>query len=359
MRIDPQGVKKMTKTTERKKVKDMRICSPSEDVTEALQNGRELRDATLKWEEDEQPTKYISEAHHEYIKQKSQLKMIVSSFYDMQKQRVAVGNRIVGNFLLRIGGKETMEKDDDDKKLIIEITKEYQTMADALTSPKKIRSCFESKREGFITTEHEWTMVTTYLSYREAEKKLMKDIKRYVEDFPLYQNFLEHISGCGPAMSAVIITCFDPYVAKHVSSFWKYAGLDVIDGEGRSRKKRHQIIEKYVDRNQDIDWKFSISYNAFLKAKLCGVLAISFLRCGKGSSKYNTIYYDYKDRLTNSEKHKTKSDGHRHAMAMRYMIKMFVADVWVQMRSIEELPITEPYHEAKLGLVHGNKVKTA
>jgi len=341
------------KETERKKVEDMRICSPSEDVVNALESGREFRDATLGWNDKDKPVKYVSEAHREYIAQKSQLKMIVSSYYDMQKQRVAVGNRIVGNFLLRIGGKETMEKDVKDDKLIAEMVKEYATLADAFTSPKKIRSFFETQREGFITTEHELTMMNTYLSYRGAEKKLMKDIQRYVEDFPLYQNFLKHVNGCGPAMSACIISCFDPYKAKHVSSFWKYAGLDVIDGEGRSKKKRHQIVEKYVDKNQDIDWKFSISYNAFLKAKLCGVLATSFLRAGKDSSKYNTIYYNYKERISNNERHKEKSDGHRHAMAMRYMIKMFVADVWVQMRSIEELPVTKPYHEAKLGLVHG------
>jgi len=84
-------------------------------------------------------------------------------------------------------------------------------------------------------------------------------------------------------------------------------------------------------------------------------LSASFLRAGE--NKYSKIYYEYKNRLENNPMHHEKSKGHRHNMANRYMVKMFLMDLYSEWRKIEGLPVEKPYHEAKLGLVHGeNKV---
>jgi hypothetical protein len=42
--------------------------------------------------------------------------------------------------------------------------------------------------------------------------------------------------------------------------------------------------------------------------------------------------------------------GHRHAMANRYMIKMFLIDLYKVWRPLEKQPVYPPYSEAKLGL---------
>lgn len=43
-------------------------------------------------------------------------------------------------------------------------------------------------------------------------------------------------------------------------------------------------------------------------------------------------------------------------MAIRYMIKMFLKDLWVAWRTLEGLPVTPDYAEAKLGMKHGEEV---
>jgi len=74
------------------------------------------------------------------------------------------------------------------------------------------------------------------------------------------------------------------------------------------------------------------------------------------------FYYPYKNRLENSSrevKHgkfmvpwKDVSNGHRDAAAKRYMIKMFLQDLYVAWRNIAGLPTRVPYAEEYLGKVH-------
>jgi len=57
---------------------------------------------------------------------------------------------------------------------------------------------------------------------------------KVLERIPIYTEFLEQERGVGPAMAGVLVTYLDPHKARHVSSFWRYAGLDVgADGRGR------------------------------------------------------------------------------------------------------------------------------
>ena len=48
-----------------------------------------------------------------------------------------------------------------------------------------------------------------------------------------------------------------------------------------------------------------------------------------------------------------KSKGHRHNMAVRYMIRAFLCRLYSEWRTLENLPVHRPYEEAKLGLYHG------
>jgi hypothetical protein len=46
------------------------------------------------------------------------------------------------------------------------------------------------------------------------------------------------------------------------------------------------------------------------------------------------------------------SDGHRDRAAKRYMIKMFILELYIQWRTLEGLPIRQPYNEQFLGHKH-------
>ena len=98
--------------------------------------------------------------------------------------------------------------------------------------------------------------------------------------------------------------------------------------------------------------KKGITFNPFLKTKLTGVLGASFLKQSPDKCVYRKIYDDYKHRLEHMDAHKEKSKGHRHNMAIRYMIKMFLIDLYNEWRPLEGLPVAPTYTEAKLGKVH-------
>ena len=143
----------------------------------------------------------------------------------------------------------------------------------------------------------------------------------------------------------------DISAAKYPSSLWAYAGLDVAsNGAGRSRKKEHLVEREYIDKEGNKATRVGITFNPFLKTKLIGVLASSFLRAG--DNEYSRIYYTYKHRLENHAVHKEKTKGHRHNMSNRYMIKRFLVDLYIHWRTLEGLTVAPEYNEAKLGHKH-------
>ena len=160
--------------------------------------------------------------------------------------------------------------------------------------------------------------------------------------------------GVGPAMAGVIISEIDITKAEYPSSLHKYAGVDVAgDGQGRSRRAEHLEDSEYTDKEGKLQTKKGITFNPFLKTKLVGVLGSSFIKQSPDKCEYRKIYDDYKHRIENMDAHKEKSKGHRHNMAVRYMIKMFLIDLYNAWRKLEGLPVAPTYTEAKLGKVHG------
>jgi len=102
------------------------------------------------------------------------------------------------------------------------------------------------------------------------------------------------------------------------------------------------------------------SYNAWLKTKMVGVLADSFVK--QQTPKYITLYYDYKTRCESQGVgvgKRWKSKGHVHRASCRYMIKMFLADLYNAWRPLEGLSVRPPYQEEYLGHKHEAEPATA
>ncbi len=123
----------------------------------------------------------------------------------------------------------------------------------------------------------------------------------------------------------------------------------------------------YVNR-QEGTWKMSL-HEPKTKPREQGYTFPSKDEHGKylalnsdGSVRLEPVEYDNKKNLTKirlriagkgiAVYRKGKTKGHRHNMANRYMIKMFIIDLYENWRTIEGLPVYAPYHEAKLGLKH-------
>ena len=280
------------------------------------------------------------------------LKTMVRGAYDLQKLRIQMGNRIIGNFKVKIGqepGKTESTLNAEEKKILESMRESYKTICHGLKNlPPKHRF----KADGVIDTYTEFCLMDEYIELERAEHRAFRKLKSELSDHPIWSVFLEDVRGVGPAMAGVIISEIDITKAEYPSSLWKYAGLDVAsDGNGRSRKKEHLVDAEYITADGEVKTRKSITFNPFLKTKLVGVLGASFLRAGKDNT-YAKAYYEYKNRIENHPAHVEKSKGHRHNMATRYMVKRFLVDLYKEWRKLEGLPVSPEYSEAKLGKVH-------
>lgn len=284
----------------------------------------------------------------------SNLKTIVRGAYDIQKNRIQTGNRLVANFKAKLG-QAPSEKEDtidaDGQQLLANLRRSHKLLTEGVaTFPRQATF----KGDEVISSYTELCLVANYLELEDQEKTHFRRLGNILKDYPIYNNFLAGVVGVGPAMAGVIISEIDITKAEYPSSIHKYAGLDVAkDGQGRSRRKEHLEDSEYVDADGVVQTKKGITFNPFLKTKLVGVLGSSFIKQSPDKCKYRKVYDNYKHRLENMDAHKEKSKGHRHNMAVRYMIKIFLIDLYNEWRALEGLPVAPTYTEAKLGKVHG------
>lgn len=283
---------------------------------------------------------------------RSNLRTMVRGAYDIQKLRIQIGNRIVRTFKEKLGVKPNEKEEDtldaEGREILQRLRMRYHKITDGVV---KFPTRAKFKADELITDYTELCLIAEYVELDEQETKHFRRMGSVLEEFPIFVKFLEPIKGIGPAMAGVIISEIDIHKARHPSSLWKYAGLDVADnGAGRSRKTEHLVERDYTDKDGNPAKRMGITFNPFLKTKLVGVLAGSFLKARPNP--YRDIYDGYKHRLESNSAHAEKSKGQRHNMAMRYMVKMFLIDLHCAWRRLEGLPTSVPYSEAKLGHRH-------
>lgn len=262
------------------------------------------------------------------MKQSEKIRVMVKTMYDYQDMRVRTGNRL------------RKKKDGSEQKT------ENMDAADMTEIP---------------------ALIDVWQDTEEIEKKLAKEIEREVKSHPLWKGFLKDVKGCGPLMAGVIIAEYDITIASTVSKLWQFTGLN--PGMVRGKKPIGSKLDgtyglKTTDtmiRGDRLTTGFIAPFNQFLRTKMVGVLGSSFLKC---RSPYRDYYDNMKARLEAEENKvstadpekakawKDESAGHRHNAAMRYMIKMFLKDLYVAWRTLEGLEVRAPYQEEYLGHKH-------
>lgn len=297
---------------------------------------------------------------------RSNIRTLVRGAYDLQKLRVSVGNRVVGNFRAKLGqepGKLAAETlDAEAQKLLADLKARYKRLADGVAKPGGRR---KFKGDEVISTYTEFALVAQYTELEHDEVAHFRRLGRVLEEIPIHTEFLAGIKGIGPAMAGVIVSEFDITKARYASSLWKYAGLDVatVDGLGRSRRREHLEKRQYKNAKGEEAERDSITYNPWLKTKLMGVLAPSFLRSG---SDYRRYYDDYRHRIETDpnriitdkpgfHRDNTWTKQRRHDAAQRYMLKCFLVDLYRTWRTLEGLPVVPSYEEARRGYPHGGE----
>lgn len=290
---------------------------------------------------------------------KEYIRNIINSIYDLQNLRISTGNRIMANMRMKLTGEASACAEELDETMgysIKDLCKDYKRISDYMVENNVNLKKYFKQEHGLITDEMEYTLVDSYINMVNVEEKLTKQLAKELKKYPIYNEFMCDVKGCGTLMSGVIIAYLDPYEARHVSSFWRYVGVDVTfverdgelvgEGTGAKHAKYNQI--EYIDKNGEVQTKNGLSYNPFVKAKMCGVLATSFLMAG-GKDKYAQTYRNVKMRYQNMPAHADKTPKHIDNMARRYMVKEFLRDLWVCWRKLEGLEVSEPYEVAVLG----------
>lgn len=202
------------------------------------------------------------------------------------------------------------------------------------------------EREFQIKDYEKYVEIRDFAAFRMDE--MGGNIKLALNNFPIYTEWLLSIKGIDVFMGGIICSEYDIYKMETASNAISFTGL----APGKDRLVKGQVAP----------------FNKWLRSKMVGVLAPSFLR---SKSYYVKFYYnlhvplDRRDelgvgRLDASEviyaktgkMWKEESEGHRSNAAKRYMIKMFLQDLYVNWRTLEGLSVRESYSEEYLGKEH-------
>ncbi len=247
-------------------------------------------------------------------------------------------------------------------------------------------------------SDERYFSVEDYNNFRELrnnaeaqEKSIEKMLRNMLQQFSIYNDWLQPIKGVGEVAAGWLISEFDIEEAETVSKMWQYAGLNPgrIKGKKRVAKSSYkremgQIVDKVKNiKTGEMDYiiqtdnairgdkatpGYLLPYNKNLKTHLLGVMAPGFVKTKNYYA--NTFYYPYKHRLENSSqltneikkggkvqkvKWKDATKGHRNQAALRYMIKMFIKDFYVVWRTMEDLPVRQPYQDEYLGHQHDSE----
>jgi len=191
----------------------------------------------------------------------------------------------------------------------------------------------------------------------DALLEKLKDTEEYIDDrvanilkgHPAYPWF-SRVKGVGKENIGKVVGLVDIERASTISALWKFAGFSVENGKSPKRQKGEKL-----------------TYNSQLRS-MCWRLATSLLKAkGKFYDYYCTQKDNYYEKYTqrgmsivpatslpkkNGNKVETEeiiSEGHVHNQALRKMIKLFLACLWLEWREAEGLPVTAPYAIDKLG----------
>jgi len=197
-------------------------------------------------------------------------------------------------------------------------------------------------------SDPETELVLTKLN--EFERFIDNLVAKRIKVHPAYPWF-SRVKGVGRENIGKVVAMVDIRKAENISSLWKFAGYHVVDGHAPKAVRGGGKLE-YNKELRTMCWRLASSllrakgvfYNLCiaekerLQAKFAaqGVKIVPTLELPKKDGKF----YEPEGMI---------STGHVHNMALRKMIKVFLACLWLYWREAEGLPIRDPYPVGHLG----------
>lgn len=235
-------------------------------------------------------------------------------------------------------------------------------------------------KSGRTDPETDWLLERLNTLEKDMDKRVAVHIKAH----PAYPWFSQ-VKGVGKENISKVVAPLriqpdsenpDKPYANHVSGFWSYAGYSVVHScgacgsslNGNSVCPQCESGEAVVGRSQRLVRGEKTTYNTQLRM-MCWRLGGALL---KAKGRFYGVYLQEKDLYTQRflnrgfkivpasqlpkdakgkkrEEQKYVSEGHIHNMAMRKMIKLFLACLFMVWREAEGLPTASPYVIEKLG----------
>jgi len=257
------------------------------------------------------------------------IRHLVDTYEDMQSVRTAEMNRaraLVYRRLLELGYAVEAKKDEVTGKPVF--------------NDKKLKKQFElAIKEGKLTKQEIaiFSDNAKYaLTFKRLEADLVKQMVPRVEAEPIWQDYLSKLRGVGP-LTSIRLICYlgDCERFDTISKLWAYCGFRVNDGLAQRRKKGEQSnwnpkLKKMGYQIGDVFVKQRTSYRDIYDKERERI---------RRQHPERVVYDDKWDGV-----HEVRwNDGHVHAMALRKMVKVFLANYWLYVRKMHGLPTRMPY----------------
>jgi hypothetical protein len=166
-------------------------------------------------------------------------------------------------------------------------------------------------------------------------------------------------------------------IADYIKAVIVRPRVEVAVARLQDMQAQPDIAKHIKEKESTLEEKQSLGYSPFLKTKLVGVMAGNWCKARKPVldsegkkvphpekpgkflmvpiSPYHQIYGDYKNRVKNDPARQDPKEyrpARFEAMSRRYMVKAFLADLYIAWKTLEGLEMQRPYAEAKLGMTH-------
>ena len=177
--------------------------------------------------------------------------------------------------------------------------------------------------------------------FKGIEEWIYKELNSKVKAHPLWDAWLKHVKGIGPALAGGYLAWIgDIGRFETISALHAYMGLH-CDENGKAVRKRKGVQANWHQRLKMHAWKTA---KAFVKTngKYRGFYDRTKKKYQKAHPKEVKIKIDGTMRTLYTK-------GHIDNMAMRKTVKLFISHLWLQWRTLEGFPTRSPYPLEQLG----------
>ena len=216
-------------------------------------------------------------------------------------------------------------------------------------------------------------MIETARVLKKSAKDLEPAMIANLKQMPIYDLFLRHVFGLGPVVCAYLVASVDINISNKPSQLRRYCGLAVHNG----RLERPERGGGSIKYNGNVRTRLYQAFSA-MRRNASQRVKDGEIKRGAVTSKYLTVWSDYKHRMQQSERYDAAANtivevdpvraagkepirkgarGMIDSTGWHKAADVLIEDLYVVWRAIEGLPVWPSYYAAKLGYEHGGKVR--